>query len=69
MRRGHPWLVDRSLWRVLLAIEAPQTMRDFLDLYTQQIEYTLVDSDTILRDIDTPADYDRERPANDGPVP
>jgi molybdenum cofactor cytidylyltransferase len=62
MKRGHPWLVDRSLWDEILEIEEPHNLRDFLDLHHQQIEYLVVETDTILRDLDTPADYAREKP-------
>ncbi len=61
MRRGHPWLVERGLWTELLNLKAPQTLREFLNVHAQEIQY--VDTDqTILKDLDTPEDYQRERP-------
>ena len=30
-RRGHPWLVERSLWQELLEMKSPQSPRDFLN--------------------------------------
>lgn len=73
MRRGHPWIISRSLWRLVLALPdsqaaSPQpapliTLRDLLAPYGDQICYVEVDDDSILRDLDTPADYRMERPA------
>jgi len=61
MHRGHPWLVQRSLWDELLAWGPPLTLRDFLNAHAGDISY--VDADqTILKDLDTPADYRREKP-------
>lgn len=64
-RRGHPWLVRRRLWKQILEIRGPETLREFLTRNERQIEYVPVETDTILRDLDTPADYLRERPKND----
>jgi CTP:molybdopterin cytidylyltransferase MocA len=61
-RRGHPWLVRSDLWPDLLAMRPPATARDFLDRHSDEIEYVAVDSPTILQDVDTPADYEREKP-------
>lgn len=60
-RRGHPWLVERSLWQVIFALQQGQTLRDFLNAYEEEIEYVLVDSEAILYDLDTPQDYSRFR--------
>lgn len=57
MRRGHPWLVERSLWDDILAIRAPQTPRDFLNARANQIKYVEVDDEGILADLDTPEQY------------
>jgi molybdenum cofactor cytidylyltransferase len=67
MRRGHPWLVDKSLWADLLAMPRDQTMRDFLKRHESDLEYVVVDSACILKDIDTPEDYDNQRPRRSGP--
>jgi molybdenum cofactor cytidylyltransferase len=61
LRRGHPWLVERSLWNEILALQAPQTLRDFLNSQAGGIRYVEADQ-TILKDLDTPEDYQRERP-------
>ncbi|RCK73865.1 MAG: CTP:molybdopterin cytidylyltransferase [Anaerolineae bacterium] len=62
MRRGHPWLVDRSLWNDLLALSAPQTLRDFFLRHSDKVDYLVVDTPSVLKDIDTPKDYQREKP-------
>jgi molybdenum cofactor cytidylyltransferase len=62
MRRGHPWLVARTLWPVLLDLKPAETLRDFLCSQEELICYVNVDTATILQDIDTPADYNQYRP-------
>lgn len=62
MRRGHPWLVARSLWDDLLSLQPPETTRRFLNAHAAEIVYVDAPNDTILRDLDTPEDYARERP-------
>ena len=61
-RRGHPWLLSRSLWSTVFALHAPATLRDFLNQHRDQIHYLTVATPSILKDLDTPAEYDRERP-------
>lgn len=56
-RRGHPWLVDRALWDVLLDAQAISTMRQFLNQFRNQICYVDVNTASILHDLDTPEDY------------
>ena len=63
MRRGHPWLVARRLWEAVSALQPPSTLRDFIRAHAGQIHYLAVESDTILRDLDTPEDYAREQQA------
>lgn len=62
MRRGHPWLVDESLWGEMLAMRAPQTPRDFLNARADQIRYVEVDDEGILADLDTPEQYRTHKP-------
>lgn len=57
MRRGHPWLVEKSLWGGILALRAPQTPRDFLNAHADRIRYVEVDDAGILADLDTPEQY------------
>ena len=58
-RRGHPWLLGRSLWPDIARLDATKTMRDFLREHNDIISYLVVESASILQDLDTPADYAR----------
>ncbi len=62
MRRGHPWLIDRSLWPSALPLQPAQTLRDFLQIHASRIRYVVVETDTIFQDLDTRDDYRRFRP-------
>jgi molybdenum cofactor cytidylyltransferase len=62
MRRGHPWLVENSLWHDLLEMKTPQSPRDFLSSHAGEIRYVEVDTPSILADLDTPEDYQNARP-------
>ncbi len=57
LRRGHPWLIGRSLWAELAGMEPHQTMRDFLNRHSSSIHYLAVDTSSVLEDLDTPEDY------------
>ena len=62
MRRGHPWLVARSLWDEILALKPTESPRDFLNSHAHEIQYVSVDTPSILADLDTPQDYRKSRP-------
>lgn len=62
MRRGHPWVLDRSLWPEALSAPARATLRDFLNAHSSRIHYLPVESASILQDLDTPDDYQRSQP-------
>lgn len=62
MRRGHPWLVKRSLWDELLEMRPPQSPRDFLNRHAKEIQYVQVQTSTILADLDTMEEYKKARP-------
>jgi molybdenum cofactor cytidylyltransferase len=62
MRRGHPWLIDSILWPDIMKMTAGQNMREFLNAYRDQIDYVDVPTPSILKDLDTPEDYSKERP-------
>jgi molybdenum cofactor cytidylyltransferase len=61
MRRGHPMLVDRRFWHDLLQLKAGQTARDVFNAHAAAIAYVDVDNDSVLQDVDTPADYAQQR--------
>jgi molybdenum cofactor cytidylyltransferase len=62
MRRGHPWLIAQELWMEVQQLQAPESMRDFLNLHKNEIFYIEYDSPSILQDVDTPADYLKYKP-------
>jgi molybdenum cofactor cytidylyltransferase len=62
MKKGHPWLIARSLWSDILKIAPPKTLRDFTSNIYKEINYLVVDTPTILKDIDNYEDYEREKP-------
>jgi molybdenum cofactor cytidylyltransferase len=62
MRRGHPWLLARRLWPSVHALEAHETLRDFLNSSASQIQYLVVNTESVLSDLDTPDEYARQRP-------
>ena len=57
MKRGHPILIDRALWPEVLALPETATLRDFMRSHEQQIRYVVVETDSVLKDLDTPEDY------------
>jgi molybdenum cofactor cytidylyltransferase len=62
MHRGHPWLVSQGLWPKLIELKHPNTSRDFLNQFTSEIHYVQVNNDSILQDIDTPNEYNTQKP-------
>jgi molybdenum cofactor cytidylyltransferase len=62
MRRGHPWLMARSLWKEILEMSSSQTPRDFLNSHSLDIQYVNVDTPSILADLDTPEEYRTSHP-------
>lgn len=62
MRRGHPWMVSRELWGEILDIQPPKTLRDFLQAKQENITYVIVETPSIFQDLDTPEDYETQRP-------
>jgi molybdenum cofactor cytidylyltransferase len=63
MRRGHPWLIDRQLFSAVLEMYPPETLRDFLRAHKDLIRYIVVETSSILQDLDTPEDYQHYRPS------
>jgi molybdenum cofactor cytidylyltransferase len=58
-RRGHPILIDHAFWQSILDLPADAAPRDLIRANEQEIYHVVVDTDTVLRDIDTPEDYQR----------
>lgn len=61
MRRGHPILIDRRLWGEIAALNDGQSLRDVMNAHAKEIIYANVDNDCVLRDMDTPEQYQLER--------
>jgi len=59
LKRGHPILLDRALWPEVLALPQTATLRDFIRAHDEQIRYVVVGTDSVLKDLDTPEDYDK----------
>lgn len=64
-RRGHPVLIGRALWPDLLALPANGAPRDLLKRHNHALLDVPVATDVILRDIDTPEQYERWKPRKD----
>lgn len=61
MRRGHPILIDRRYWSEILDLPVDGSPRDVINAHADEIAYVEVNTDSVLRDVDTPDDYSRER--------
>jgi molybdenum cofactor cytidylyltransferase len=61
MRRGHPILIDRRFWPEILELPGGGAPRDVIDRHKTCTAYINVDTDSVLRDVDTPEDYRNER--------
>jgi molybdenum cofactor cytidylyltransferase len=59
-QRGHPLLFDRALWPTLMSLPMEANPRAAVSA-AGPIERVNVDTDSVLRDIDTPEDYERAR--------
>jgi len=63
MKRGHPILIDRAWWDELLALPDTATLRGFIRAHEEHIRYVVVDTDGVLKDMDTPEEYQSLRAA------
>jgi molybdenum cofactor cytidylyltransferase len=57
MKRGHPILIDRAWWDDLLALPDSATLRDFIRAHEDHVRYVVVDTDSVVKDMDTPVEY------------
>src|SRR4030042_2166466 len=62
MHRGHPWLIDKSLWNEILKLKPGCTLRDYLIQNQDNITYIDVMTPSIIQDLDTPDDYQSYKP-------
>ena len=59
-RRGHPAIFDGQFIAEILALDwESRGMKEILDRHREQIHYLPVETDSILRDMDTLQDYQR----------
>lgn len=56
-RRGHPVLIARRLWPDVLALPAGANARDLLAARPEAVTHLIVNTDAVLRDVDTPQAY------------
>lgn len=61
--QGHPWLIDRKLWGEIQGLTLENTMKEFLAQRRKSIQYVIVDSPTVLQDMDTPEEFQKIKPA------
>jgi len=61
-RRGHPWILPRDYWPEINHMQPDRTMRDFLNIHDRAIRYVDAGDDSVLRDIDTPDEYEEQKP-------
>jgi molybdenum cofactor cytidylyltransferase len=64
MRAGHPILLPRRVWPDVVA--ATGTLKDALAPHRAGAVYVVVDTESILADLDTPADYEKATLKTDG---
>lgn len=57
MRRGHPTCLPRAVWPAVWALGWQDSLRSLWRDFASQIEHIVVDTPSILGDLDTPDDY------------
>ena len=60
MQAGHPVMVPRAFWRAILELPRQANLRAVLRGPDTPIIWVEVDTASVLRDVDTPEDYDQE---------
>lgn len=60
MRRGHPIMLPAWLWPEVLALSPEASLRTVINQHAAAIRYVVVDTPTILADLDTPEQYRNE---------
>ncbi len=62
MHRGHPWLLGRKYWQEVVELRPPLTLRDFLIAHQANIDYLVVETASVIQDLDTQEDYAKSKP-------
>ena len=60
-RQGYPVLIGRAYWSEILKLRRNEGFLDVINAHADQIHYISVDTDSILRNVDTVEDYHQER--------
>ncbi len=68
-QRGHPVIFDRTLWSAILDLPSSAAPRDVFRVNPDEVYHLAVETDSVLRDIDTPDDYRREHSRWESPNP
>ena len=61
MRRGHPILIGRRYWQEILQLQRGMAPRDVINAHADEIAYVQMNDDSVIRDVDTPEQYQEER--------
>ncbi len=64
-RRGNPVLIGRRYFAELLALPPGDAPRTLLRRHADQLHLVAVPTDSILRDLDSPEQYERKRPSGE----
>lgn len=59
-RRGHPLLIHSRYRQEIECMSGQSGLRELFQLHPEELRYVLVDTDSVLTDMDTPEDYHRE---------
>ena len=65
-QRGHPILIDKAFWQAIIELPEGAAPRDAIRASEDEIYHVEVNSDSVLRDIDTPEDYHRAQGTTGG---
>ena len=60
-RRGHPVLIDAQYRQAILTRYDDVGLRGLMNEFADDVQTVPIDSDSVLIDLDTPEDYDRQR--------
>jgi len=62
-QRGNPVLIGRAYFEELLALPPGDAPRTLLKRHADKLHLLTVPTDTVLRDLDDPQQYEQERPS------
>jgi molybdenum cofactor cytidylyltransferase len=65
--RGHPVLIDRRWWPEVMALPDGTPMRELLRAHPEAVAHILVNTDAVIRDVDTPELYEQARAIGSNP--